>query len=243
MDHDAYLTSLREAGHALAAAADGNLGAQVPSCPEWKVADLVAHTGRVHAWVTGIVDAGGAPPGPAPEAPSDPAELVPWYRDVHAQLLGRLAAHSPDDPAWVFVPTAPQQVGWWYRRQALETAIHRYDAQSAVGRATPIDAELAVAGVDEFLTEFLPGVMVNRPVAGLTGTFHVHATDTPGEWWLDFGAKDLAARRDHAKADAALRGPAAGLFLWVWNRTTVKEAGLEAFGDGSVIEAWRDVKF
>lgn len=243
MDHDSYLTSIREAGHALADAAEGNLDAQVPTCPEWKVADLVAHTGRVHMWVTGIVDSGGAPPGRLPETPADRPDLLTWYRESHARLLERLAAHGPDDAAWVFIPPAPQKVGWWYRRQAMETAIHRYDAQAAAGDPEPVDAELAAAGVDEFLTEFLPGVMANRPVAGLTGTFHLHATDTPGEWWLDFGAENLAARREHAKADTAVRGPAGGLFLWVWNRTTPEEAGLEVFGDGAVVDAWRDVKF
>ena len=44
----------------------------------------------------------------------------------------------------------------------------------------------------------------------------------------------------HAKGDAALRGKAADLLLWSWNRVPV-DARFEVFGDAAVLEVWRTV--
>lgn len=41
-----------------AAAAAAGTGARVPSCPDWSVADLVAHLGAVHLFWTAVVSAG-----------------------------------------------------------------------------------------------------------------------------------------------------------------------------------------
>jgi len=242
MDKASYLDAVASEGAAIGAAADGNFDRPVPSCPDWVVADLVAHMGRVYGWVTGILSAAGQPPtGAGAEAPTDRSALLSWYDEVREKLLADLAGHDGDDPAWVFVASAPQKVGWWYRRQALESTVHRFDAQSATGRADPIDPPLASEGIEEYLTEFLPGIIRRAPVGGLSGTLHVHATDTPGEWWLDLDADGLDVRREHAKADTALRGPASGLYLWLFNRQTVEESGLEVFGNPAIVDAWRGV--
>jgi uncharacterized protein (TIGR03083 family) len=207
------------------------------------VAELVRHQGRVYGWVSTVLDAGGQPPTkPRPTGPDDNAELMVWFDEVRSKMLADLRDCDPGDPAWVFVPTTPQKAGWWARRQALETAVHRVDAQLASGEPSPVAAELAVEGLDEFLMEFLPGVLIQRPVEGLQGTLHLHATDAEGEWMIDLDAKE-PARRKHGKADTAVRGPASGLYLWSWNRQTPEQAGLEVFGDTSLVEAWTGVKF
>jgi uncharacterized protein (TIGR03083 family) len=169
--------------------------------------------------------------------------LLAWYGEMRERLLADLTGHDAEDPAWVFVSSAPQKVGWWYRRQALESSVHRFDAQSATGRADPIEAPLAAEGIDEYLTEFLPGIMKRGRVEGLSGTLHVHATDTPGEWWLDLDAEGLAVRREHAKADTAVRGPASDLYLLLFNRQTVQHGSVEVLGNASVVDAWRGVAF
>jgi uncharacterized protein (TIGR03083 family) len=244
MESAALLAFLAADGKALADAADGHFDQKVGTCPDWTVRQLVGHVGQVHAWVCAAVAAGGQRVSrrDIPEPPEDDAARLAWYRTGLDRLVKALAV-DPETPAWTFSPNAPDNVGWWQRRQALEMAIHRWDAQSAAGAtpAAPIDAELAVDGIDELLEEFLPRVL-SSPVEGLKGTFHLHATDTPGEWWLDFAAADLATRREHAKADTAVRGPASGLYLWLWNRQTPEEAGLDVFGQTETVTAWRSIR-
>lgn len=279
MDPSAYLTALAAEGAALADAADGRLDRPVPTCPGWTVAELVAHLAGVHSWVGRVIAAGGERVSrrETPTPPEDGGALLAWYRAGLADLLVALSV-DPETPVWTFSATAPDTVGWWRRRQALETAVHRWDVQAAGvgaganaaagaesgsgagsaagaggrgagagGRAAeaadPIPAELAVDGVDELLVEFLPGILSARPVEELTGTLHLHATDTTGEWWLDLDTEGLAPRREHAKADTALRGPASGLYLWLSNRQTPEEAGLEVFGRTETVAAWPAVRF
>jgi uncharacterized protein (TIGR03083 family) len=245
MDTLPYETIVAAEGNTLADSAAGHLDRPVPACPDWKVGQLVAHLGGVYAWARSAVAAGGERVSrrdvAAPPPPEDSPEMVPWFRARLAELLEALSAGA-DAPAWTFPPNAPNTVGWWQRRQALETAVHRWDVQTAVdpGRVDPIAPDLAVAGVDEFLEDFLPRVLPAGEAGALTGTLHLHATDTPGEWWLDFDTEGLATQRQHAKADTAVRGPASGLYLWLFNRQTPEAAGLEVFGRVETAAAWPD---
>jgi uncharacterized protein (TIGR03083 family) len=245
MDSAALLAALATEGTALADAADGHLDQKVNSCPDWTVRQLVGHVGQVHAWVCDTVAAGGERVAwsNTNEPPGDDAALVAWYQSGLEKMVKALSVDA-ETPAWTFNPKAPDNVGWWQRRQALETAIHRWDAQDAAGvtPVAPIDGELAVEGIDELLEQWLPRLLASNADAGLKGTFHLHATDTPGEWWLDFDAPELAARREHAKADTAVRGPASGLYLWLWNRQTPEEAGLDVFGQTETVTAWRSIR-
>ncbi|HEV7888142.1 MAG TPA: hypothetical protein VGO92_11335, partial [Acidimicrobiales bacterium] len=70
---------------------------------------------------------------------------------------------------------------------------------------------------------------------------HLHATDVPGEWLVSFEGGVVDVQRGHAKGDAALRGTASDLFLFLWGRAGPD--ALEVFGDPAVVEAWRQVKF
>jgi uncharacterized protein (TIGR03083 family) len=262
MDQAAYIAGITAESTALAGAAAGHLDDRVPACPEWTVADLVGHLGGVFGWVSAVLAAGGARPAAGfTEPPGDRDALLDWYGQVRDQMVADLASHRPEDPAWVFVPSAPQNTGWWCRRQALESAVHRYDAQTAArtaasgkaasgkaasGKAASakgdsLDPVLAAEGIDEYLTGLLP--RRDKPIEGMTGTFHVHTTDTDGEWSLDFDVEGLAVRHEHSKADTAVRGPASDLYLWMLNRQTAEEGGLEVFGNASVVDAWRNVRF
>lgn len=223
--------------------AGGRLDRPVAACPGWDIAALVGHLGGVYSWVRLIVDAGGQmPSGERAAAPADPERLVAWFQEQRDGVVDALTGREPDEAAWTFIRGAPGNVGWWRRRQSLETAVHLWDLQDAAGSPAPVAADLAADGIDEYLATFLPGLLRRQPVDGLAGTFHVHCTDAEGEWVLDFGAEELGVRREHAKADTAARGPASGLYLWLWNRVPLDAAGIEVFGDEAVARAIGQVR-
>ena len=241
LDTGAHLSALTADSQAVADLAEGRLDRPVPACPDWAVADLLDHLGGVYSWVWLIVQADGEKPDKGRDhAPEDRSGLLDWFREQRAAAVGALESKEPDAPAWSFV--GPRNVGWWRRRQAMETAIHLYDVEAAAGLREAIDPDLAADGVDELLTEILPGYLRRKPLPGLQGTFHIHCTDTDGEWVMDFSAPELEVGREHTKADTAVRGPASGLFLWGWNRVGLDEAGLEVFGRRDVAEAFTEVR-
>ncbi|HLI54935.1 MAG TPA: maleylpyruvate isomerase N-terminal domain-containing protein [Acidimicrobiales bacterium] len=243
LDPGAHLEALAAASEAFAGVAASNLDRPVASCPGWDVADLVRHLGQVYGWAVAAVEAGGeAPEAPAGPAPGGREDLSGWFLDRRADLLDALSGRDPQQPAWKR-RGGLGSVAWWRRRQALETAVHLFDAETAAGKRATIPAELAADGIDEFLSELLPSYLARTPVPELQGTLHLHATDTDGEWHLDFSAPDLGLRREHSKADTALRGPAASLYLWLWNRPPPEEGEVEVLGDGSAARAWGQVRY
>jgi hypothetical protein len=56
---------------------------------------------------------------------------------------------------------------------------------------------------------------------------------------IRFEPGGIVAERGHAKGDAAVRGPAAELLLWLWGRRPLD--GLDVIGDRSAAEALRRV--
>jgi hypothetical protein len=68
---------------------------------------------------------------------------------------------------------------------------------------------------------------------------HLHATDADGEWLLRFDEGTVAVEARHAKGDAAVRGSAASLLLWLWGRVALDE--LEVLGDRGAADALRTV--
>lgn len=247
LDTGVYLSALAADSEAIAQAAEGGLARPVPPCPDWTVADLLGHLGGIYSWVKLIVTAAGEPPGQTrDQPPSDHGQLIGWFREQRDAVLDALSSHDPADPAWFFMPAVAQNVGTWRRRQALETAIHLFDAEAAAGQPTPIAPDLAADGVDEMLVTFLGSVLSFKPVPGLEGTLHVHCTDEDltagGEWVVDFSGDTVEVRRDHAKADVAVRGPASDLFLWAWNRLPLDSPSLEVFGRREVAEALSGLK-
>jgi hypothetical protein len=119
-------------------------------------------------------------------------------------------------------------------------AIHRYDAEHAASvnggpDPAPLNGEVAAAGIEEFIIEFLPGLLARNDVEGMHSTLHVHATDGPLEWWVDLDAPS-AARPEHAKADTAIRASRSDLLLWLTNRSLL--GSLEVIGSQKSATGW-----
>ena len=238
MDTDQYLDHLARDSQALADAAEAaGPDAAVPTCPEWNVADLMVHMVQGDLWARRIVESRSTER-VLPEMPADIPEgaaLVPYFRAGARQLVETLASVAPDTSVWTF-SAADRTAGFWQRRRAQETAVHRVDAESAAGTPSPLDAELAVDGIDEFLFVFMP-----RLAAGLAdlgdATIHLHCTDGEGEWLVTRAGDDVVVTREHAKGDVAARGTASDLLLFLWGR--VPATALEVFGDAALLDRFR----
>lgn len=238
MSPQEYVEALRREGRALAAAAEvGPLEAPVLACPGWTLEDVIVHTGGVHRDKAATVRLRGARPANRPAAgrptpdeaiplrprPPEGADVLAWYRAGLEDLAELLAGLGPEQPAWSWAKD--HTVGFWQRRMAQETAIHRYDAEAAIGSPKPIEPALAADGVDEVLAIF------RSPDAPGTddGTVHLHATDGEGEWVVELPAGGLVVRRAHERGDLAVRASASDLDLLLWGRPPLGE--VERIGD------------
>jgi uncharacterized protein (TIGR03083 family) len=237
---DAYLDAIDRESSALAdAAALAGLDALVLSCPGWTVADLVAHVGEVQQWAritveqraTERISRSSLPPAPRGE------ELLPWFRAQASALVDLLGAIDGATQVWSW--TDDHTAHFWFRRQANEVAVHRWDAELTAGEARPIDAVLALDGVDESLA-MLP-FRTRDQVLGTGETVHLHCTDTPpgsgGEWFVTLGPDGPVIERRHEKGDVAARGTASDLDLFVWGR--VAPSSFEVFGDAALLERFQ----
>lgn len=237
MDAQTYLEHLKQDGAAMAVAAERDLDAPVPSCPEWDVAALVAHTGLVHRHKMATVQHGGTEEPQDLEIepiPSEDTELVPWFRRGVDGLIATLAAADPEDPAWSWA--GDHRVAFWIRRMAQETTVHRWDAENAVGDAGPIDAELAADGVDEMLRVFIPREEI--VYEGTSGSIHLRCTDQPDEWFVSLEADKVpVAERGSGDHDAVLEGTAEDLLLLVWRRIELDLVGTDLVG-ALVTDIW-----
>ncbi|HEX2158551.1 MAG TPA: maleylpyruvate isomerase N-terminal domain-containing protein, partial [Actinomycetes bacterium] len=210
-----YLQALRDEGTALVAAARLGLDPPVPACPGWAVADLVLHTGMVHRHKLEIVRGRLAePPDPWPPPAPPRGELLGWYEQGLEELLTVLEVADPETRVWTFY-RPDQTAGFWRRRMAQETAVHRVDAESAHGGPRPVPAALAADGVSELLEVFLAPNAEGEPVGGRGESLHLHATDTEGEWQLRLLPAGVEVERGHARGDAAAQGAASDLLLFL----------------------------
>lgn len=235
-----FLAHLRDDGARFSSIAQGgDPAAEVRSCPGWALRDLVAHLGSVHRFIHDRV-AAGTEERLDLERPRVPdGDLGDWYDEGLAQLLDVLERTPPDAPAWNWSAHEPKTAAFWPRRMAQETAVHRWDAEAAVGDVTPIDADLAADGVDEWIAVHIDSDVADpdqpEPPAGL-GSLHLHCTDVPGEWWAAVDGRTVTVRREHAKGDVAARGRAEDLLLVCWRR--LPTTAVEVVGDPAVLDAW-----
>lgn len=233
-----WIATIARDGHDLLDCARAQPAAEVPACEGWTLEDLARHTALVQQRTAYLLRTGDR------ERPSQrggqlepaPAEgTLDWAAGWLDELLARLESTPPDAPMWSFV-AGGATAGWWARRMAHETAVHRVDAEQAVGREVrPVEPELAADGIDEVVDVFLP--TFGTAPFGEGETAHLHATDLTGEWLLTLGADEVAVARGHAKGDVALRGEAGALYLWLWGRSGTD--ALEVFGDAAVADRLR----
>ena len=171
---------------------------------------------------------------------ADPGEtdLAVWIVDGAAALIDAIRASPPHADTWHPFPL--EQKAWvWARRQAIETTVHRWDAETAAGRSATLDPHLAGDGIHEYLEMGLPRVLGRESLDAPTTSFHVHCTDTDGEWLIWGDAGGFRMLPIHDKGDAALRGPAAELLLVLMGR--LDRSVVDIVGDPAAAAAWLDL--
>lgn len=249
METNGYIEVIAKEGRLFAAAAErSGLDIRIPSCPEWKMRDLVQHLGLIHLWAAAHVDQPHPEPGFGTDVGSlaifwpdlagsypEDGELLDWYRKTNANLVRVLESTPSDRECFTFLPTS-SPLSMWARRQASETAAHRFDAESAVGVMSGFDPVFASDALDELLSGFAPGRRV-LPISGVR-TMQVHAVDTDNHWLLTLGPEVTTTSRTNGTGDLTLTGAAVDLYLALWNRGD--DSAISITGDGELLEVWRD---
>ncbi len=243
---DFWLAALRADGPALwDAIAETGPDAAVPHCPDWTTADLAYHVTDLLRWVRAEVARGVTDrPGPL-TAPATRPEWDETLDQLRRELTGTietLEALDPDFPAWNWAPQ-PKQAVFWDRRIAHEISVHRWDAEAAAGRPTPIETKLATDGVAEILDTWLPAGKRQGPT-DLHGVVHLVGTDAEQEWFvrlrgagialLDIGTI-LDTDDHHARAKAT--GTASDLQLTLMGRKRPDQLAIS--GDPRLFSALR----
>jgi uncharacterized protein (TIGR03083 family) len=241
-------------------AADADEAPLVPSCPGWSVSELVGHLGVVHRGVTHIIRQRLAgPPGstdlaffelPADRegwptslehAPADrgpvPVDLIDWFLDGAFALESAFRSSGADQPVWTWW-SQEQTIGFWLRVQVIEAAVHRWDAQNAIGVAGPVQAELAADAVGQTFEVMAPARRAWRQAPPGSGErLRFRQTDGAGEWTVCFEGDDVRVDESHRACDVELAGTASELMLFLWQRIPADRLD-EVRGDRGVLDRY-----
>ncbi|MFG1775117.1 maleylpyruvate isomerase family mycothiol-dependent enzyme [Micromonospora sp. NPDC049048] len=243
---DFWLGALRAEGPAFAAAvAEAPPETPVLSCPGWTVADLTLHLTAIYRWVHSFAGTGATSPAPGRPEPVEPEPGVTplqLWQQAYDQLMTLFDGLDPEAPAWNWAPQ-PKKAGFWPRRMAHETAVHRWDAQLAIAAGEPVEAKLAADGVSEILDTWLPAGR-RRTAGQWRGVVQLSAPDAGQEWFLRLRGEgvallDTATIFDHDDhhARAQVSGTASDLLLALWGRVGLDT--LDVAGDRTLLEGLR----
>jgi uncharacterized protein (TIGR03083 family) len=219
------VASIRADSDALADAAGGDLTVPIPSCPEWTMADLVRHVFQVQRSWYRIVDEQIMTPDFVDAPFPDDERLVDAFRDGAHRFANLLARTDPDTPCWTWGTS--QTAGFVQRFQVQEAALHRWDAQQAVGGARPLETEGAADAIVLY-ADLLPMALASPQCA-----FDIEVVDDPS------GPRVVPMLHAPGRPVAGtLRGGASDLLLVLWKRRPV--ASVETDGDADAIAATLD---
>ncbi|WP_433827473.1 maleylpyruvate isomerase family mycothiol-dependent enzyme [Actinoplanes sp. CA-015351] len=243
---DFWLAALRADGPALwDAVAETGPDVAIAACPGWTAADLADHLTGLLRWVRAMVARGVTDrPDPLDETTDRPewSEALDQLRRELTGTIETLEALDPDFPAWNWAPQ-PKRASFWDRRIAHEISVHRWDAETAAGRATPIETKLAADGVSEVLDTWLPAGRRQGP-DDLHGVVHLVATDAAHEWFVRLRGPGIAlldtstildTDDHHPRAKAT--GTASDLQLALMGRKRTDQLALA--GDPRLVQALR----
>lgn len=236
---DDYLAHL-DADHEAMLAAATDLEAAVPGCPGWDVRALLSHVIGVYRHKSAAMATDSEPSkrddtwGQVPDG-VDPRDAL---REAYAELVGHLTARDADDATWAWWPPE-QTVGFWQRRMAQETTVHRWDAESALDGpegAGDVPEELAADGVDELLG-WLRWPWDDVPQEEATGQRVLVAADDHS-WTVTLNRTSVEVVGGAGAAEALVAGPSSGVLLHLWGRPG--DHGVATTGDETALRLLRE---
>ena len=163
-------------------------------------------------------------------------DLVTWFREGINKMVDTFENTPPTKPVYAF-GFGPQEWQFVARRMAHETAMHRWDAEHAVGTAAGFDKALAADGIDELLGVMVPMFFKHADFAGSGQTIHLHETGGDTGWSIKAKADNIEWRHEHNEsADVTAIGSLNDLYLFMWNRLPADE--LDVLGDEQLLTRW-----
>ncbi|MBR7833064.1 maleylpyruvate isomerase family mycothiol-dependent enzyme [Actinospica durhamensis] len=248
LDHEFHL--LR------AAIASADREAKVPGCPDWTADQLAHHVAQTYLHKVECIRLGEFPQDWPPQLDPDPVAVLD---EQFGALTASFDAHDPAGPAATW-HDPDQTVGFWIRRMAHETVVHRVDAEQVAGlELAPIDDEVALDGIDEFLTLFIGffsrkypeeyGSALRdpdpRPLAVTAGnrTWTLATTEAGVEVTAfedDVAAGEHAARDAAERAAVTVSGQPADVLLWLWVR--VDDGAVRITGDEQALAQFKALR-
>jgi uncharacterized protein (TIGR03083 family) len=217
----------------------GPMDARVPHMRRWRLSDVVAHLGGVHRWAAEIVSTRSMSVGRRRGRDRGDA-LISWFDEGVRRLGSVLADADLGDACPNFSPGSANTVAFWARRQAHETTMHRWDAESAVEQVTAIEPMFASDGIDELFDVFTR----TRGRQELTDCIVFACTDVDASWTVFPAGKPGRVAFERGTTSrlgapvAKVSGRAEDLLLALWHRRTVADADLTVTGQAAVAEAF-----
>lgn len=215
----------------------------VRTCPGWTVEDVVRHVGSIYrvalAWLVN-----GERPRSWQRDPAPGQTAAAYLREGFNGLAAELERHDPAVRAATWWP-ADETYGFWCRRMAHDTTMHRVDVQEAAGReSAPIDDDVAADGVDEVLALWFAHRL---PLLGLAGTREGSvAVRVEGHTWIARAGPEETtawrcsaetAEREAQHAGAVVSGSPSLVYRWLWGRERLGAVHVDG-DDDAVGQLW-----
>ena len=161
-----------------------------------------------------------------------------WLEDGAERALAVLGDADPDDPVWNWVDDAPGPGPVLVPALAHEMVIHRADAEAAAGTREPRWSRPSWRRTGSTSSShFLPIRARTDQRGQLGGQLPLPHHRRRRGVGRRLRRRGVTVRREHAKADVAVRGPPSDLELFLYNRRG--SDGLEVFGDEAKV-AWSE---
>lgn len=193
--------------------------AVVAHCPGWSIADLIDHHGGVLRWAEAIVRTGDAVVEQF-RSPAAHPERHDWYMDAAEEFVATASRSHRERACWTF-GRPPGRAWFWTRRQAIEAAIHRWDAELATGPANEIPTDLACLAVTEVIEDLYPRQVTLGRTPALSVNVELRAEDVDRRWMLGPST---------GPTEVTIEAPASAIALFLWRRVALDDPRIHFTG-------------